>query len=265
MVASKIRAEARENLTGKWGKSALLILSYFVIQFLIIFLLGFLQFIPVIGIIAIIAELVISFPIYYGFMASFIKFKRNEDVGYTDFLTIAFNNITNVWKVVGNIILKLLPAILGIIIGFILMGATSFYSFTSYIIGGSNFSSFGFGFIGLLGGFLLLFCYIYLILKTLSLALCFPILYDNPNMTGKEIVNESIQLMNGHRWNLFWLYLTFIGWIILSAFTFYIGFLFLAPYILFSFICFYETLLSNSNNVVIEDKEKNKSEENKEE
>ena len=38
MVSSQIRAEARNSLTGKWGKAALLTLVFGVIDYLITFL-----------------------------------------------------------------------------------------------------------------------------------------------------------------------------------------------------------------------------------
>ena len=37
MVASQIRANARESLTGKWGKAALMTLTYSIIVFVINF------------------------------------------------------------------------------------------------------------------------------------------------------------------------------------------------------------------------------------
>ena len=49
-------------------------------------------------------------------------------------------------------------------------------------------------------------------------------------------------MMRGNRWSFFWLGLTFIGWVILSMFTLYIGLLWLIPYIMVSFVCFYEAL-----------------------
>ena len=45
--------------------------------------------------------------------------------------------------------------------------------------------------------------------------------------------------MQGKKWNLFCLHLSFIGWYILCILTFGIGFIFLAPYIKATETCFY--------------------------
>ncbi len=56
------------------------------------------------------------------------------------------------------------------------------------------------------------------------------ILTEEPDCTGWEALQRSYALMRGHRLELFWLELTFLGWSILAAFTFGIGNLFLNPY-----------------------------------
>jgi len=63
---------------------------------------------------------------------------------------------------------------------------------------------------------------------------------DNTESYFKEAVEESEKLMKNNRWNYFWLGLTFIGWFILSLFTFSIGLLWLVPYIIVTSIVFYE-------------------------
>ena len=46
-----------------------------------------------------------------------------------------------------------------------------------------------------------------------------------------QAISESRKLMNGHKWELFLLHLSFIGWGFLCVLTFGIGFLWLVPYI----------------------------------
>ncbi len=43
-------------------------------------------------------------------------------------------------------------------------------------------------------------------------------------------MKESKSLMKGHKLDLFLLWLSFIGWVILAILTFGIGFLWLSPY-----------------------------------
>ena len=47
-------------------------------------------------------------------------------------------------------------------------------------------------------------------------------------------------MMKGHKFDLFWLFLSFIGWFILAFFTLGIGFLWLVPYVQTSVAGFYE-------------------------
>ena len=56
------------------------------------------------------------------------------------------------------------------------------------------------------------------------------ILAENPEMSAGEAINRSKDMMNGNRWRLFCLKLSFIGWDILCTFTLGIGNLWLTPY-----------------------------------
>ena len=57
------------------------------------------------------------------------------------------------------------------------------------------------------------------------------ILAENPDMDPQEALDKSTELMNGHKWHLFCLELSFVGWSILCVFTCGIGFLWLTPYV----------------------------------
>lgn len=68
------------------------------------------------------------------------------------------------------------------------------------------------------------------------------IMAENPNMTGKEAIEASKAMMDGHKWELFCLDISFIGWAILSAITAGIGSLFLNPYVSAAHAAFYRQL-----------------------
>ena len=53
---------------------------------------------------------------------------------------------------------------------------------------------------------------------------------DHPELTPMECIKRSKELMKGHKWNLFVLDLTFIGWMLLAMLTGGILTLFVAPY-----------------------------------
>ena len=243
MLASEIRANARRALQGKWGKGALIVLTYLLIMLAISWVLSLFSFIGQI------IDFIIAVPISYGIITSFIKLKRGEEVTYTGFLSEGFSKFGRAWGVYGNTILKMIVPVI-LIIAFFMLNT---YSFSTSIILSSSSSSSGLTLFATIG---IVISIIYASVKSLLYSLTYYILYDNPNMTGKEIVEESERLMRGNRWNYVWLTLTFIGWTILSAFTFYIGFFWLIPYISVSTVCFYETLAGKeSSKVVIEEKD----------
>ena len=65
---------------------------------------------------------------------------------------------------------------------------------------------------------------------------------DNPELSAMDAIRKSRELMNGHKWDLFVLDLSFIGWIFLCLLTCGIGFFFLAPYIEMAHVEFYREL-----------------------
>lgn len=56
------------------------------------------------------------------------------------------------------------------------------------------------------------------------------IMAENPTLTATEAIEESKRLMANNKWRLFCLQLSFIGWWLLTAFTFGVGGVFLLPY-----------------------------------
>lgn len=68
------------------------------------------------------------------------------------------------------------------------------------------------------------------------------LLRDYPELTATEALRTSRQMMKGHKWDLFVLDLTFIGWMILCCFTLGIGFIWLQAYMSAAHAHFYEDL-----------------------
>lgn len=101
------------------------------------------------------------------------------------------------------------------------------------------------------GTYLLLYIYVILwtllliipgIIKALSYSMTPYIMKDDSAISGNAAIEKSMRMMDGHKMDLFWLYLSFIGWIILSIITFGIGFILLEPYMDSSVAHFYEDL-----------------------
>ncbi len=80
------------------------------------------------------------------------------------------------------------------------------------------------------------------IVKSYSYALTYYIKNDNPSMTAQQAITESRKMMNGYKWKLFVLDLSFIGWYIVGALCLGIGTLWVNPYHTATRAHFYEEL-----------------------
>lgn len=85
MPPSEIRKEARESLTGKWGKAVRIILAYLLISFVIGFIEGLAEEGSTLASLLGLASFIISVPMTFGLIISFIKLKREEEVRHLDF------------------------------------------------------------------------------------------------------------------------------------------------------------------------------------
>lgn len=80
------------------------------------------------------------------------------------------------------------------------------------------------------------------IIKGFSYAMAPFIRVDEPELTANEVITKSRRMMDGYKWKLFCLYLTFLGWLLLSVLTLGIGLFWLIPYMHFSLVHFYRDL-----------------------
>lgn len=108
----------------------------------------------------------------------------------------------------------------------------------------SKFNIFGQAFLlELLTSLIVFLGFLLLIIPGIIAAYCFAmapyIMAENPDISATEALSRSIKMMNGHKLDLFFLHLSFIGWAILCIFTCGIGFLWLYPYFCASEAAFY--------------------------
>ena len=204
---SELRAQARERLEGKWGTFVLMTFLMLVIQ------------------------TILQIP---GYIGSLLEVLSPENV----LASLSFSNISN--------ILSLLALPLG-------------WGLTVSLLRNHREESVDLEnlFDGFRGGrYTRVFCALFLvnlftflwtllliipgIMKAFSYALTPYILLDEPELTARQAITRSCEIMQGRRWKLFCLSLSFIGWGILSLLTFGIGFLWLAPYMNASIAAFYE-------------------------
>lgn len=78
------------------------------------------------------------------------------------------------------------------------------------------------------------------IVKIYSYSMTEYILEENPELSANEAIDRSRFMMRGHKFDLFWLQLSLIGWFFLCILTGGIGFLWLEPYYHCAKAAFYE-------------------------
>ena len=83
------------------------------------------------------------------------------------------------------------------------------------------------------------------IIKFYAYAMTPYILIDNPELSANQAINLSCKMMKGHKFDLFFLQLSFIGWGILSVITGGIGLLWLMPYMMGAQAAFYQDIKQN--------------------
>ena len=204
---SELRAQARERLEGQWGTFVLMTFLFYVIQVLL------------------------QIP---GYIGSLLEILSPENV----LASLSFSNISNILSLLA------LPLSWGLTVSLLRNHREESVDLENLFD----------GFRG--GRYTRVFCALFLvnlftflwallliipgIMKAFSYALTPYILWDEPELTAKQAIARSCEIMEGRRWKLFCLYLSFIGWGILSVLTFGIGFLWLLPYMNASFAAFYE-------------------------
>lgn len=248
MVSSDFRLEARRRLSGKWGKAACITLAYL----FVFFVLGIIE-----GLFPESAKwffsivlTVIEIPLSFGLIISFMKLYNGEEVKSFDFFTLGFSNFAKSWKISLQILVKMIVPVILIIVSYVLIGFG-----TVGTVGASLYSSSataGFGSIAIVGFILLVVSMIWSVTKSYYYQLSYFIAVDNPDLTTKEAVEKSQELMAGKRGKLFVLQLTFIGWSILAIIPLCLGYLWLAPYIQLATIAFYKFVSGNNSNVEAE-------------
>ena len=224
MVYSEIRRQARDNLRGHWGQSILAAI--------------------VAGLLS--GGITSSGGSSGGSAGSSSSSLDPEAFQYlpTEVMHVA----TTILGVVGILV------IVGFIIGGTVQLGYSVYLLKQYhrqetSIGDlfSQFFRFGTGFAQqfLVGLYTFLWSLLFVIpgiVKAFSYAMTPFILADDPNLTASKAITRSRELMDGHKWELFVLNLTFIGWEILGALCFGIGLLWVTPYKNAAYAAFYRQI-----------------------
>ena len=226
--ASDFRTMARENLRGKWKTAILLTIA----------------------------------ASFLGAMTSattLIEFKFESETGFV--CTVLDEFSFTILQVGGlSIILAVVVLIWGIVRlvigGAMTLGYNQFYQNlvrrqeakvgTLFVHRDKLWHGFCLNFWNILYVFLWTLCFIIPgIMAGYSYAMAPYIANDHPEMTAREAIAASKEMMKGHRWRLFCLEISFIGWALLAALTLGIGSFAVAPYIQTAEAFFYQDLLEH--------------------
>ena len=251
MISEDFRKEARVKLSGKWGSAVVIILLYMLFTWLIGFIRGMFDNTALGGLISL-CQTLISVPIGYGLVYSFIKLFNKEDVSPFDFISSGFKNFGRSWGLALYTFLKLLlPMILMIVALFLIFGGFFGSIFPviqqnpnvadiNQVISTIDTSSLNTSAlsVSLVGFILLIVSSVLMTTWSYYYKIAYIVAIDEPDLTSKEAVNKSKEYMIGNRWKLFCLEFSFIGWAILATLTFGIGFLWLVPYMQIAEIAF---------------------------
>lgn len=255
--SSEIKQIAKNKLSGNLGKAYSITAIFIVINLVISYLSTLIQNItveiPFIQIVTYIIFILITLPISFGFISSIVKLLKGENPSYTNIINDALLNASKTIGVFFRILLKMLiPSVIVIFICialFFLITKIASFTISEYLL--IIFS---------------LFILAILIIAILSIPYSLSIyaLANNNKLSAKEAVNQSIDLMNGNKWNFAKLIISFSGWLILISLIILIfekhtpdifkmlieslGSLLILPYIISSIAVFFDEL----NDVKIE-------------
>lgn len=84
------------------------------------------------------------------------------------------------------------------------------------------------------------------IVKAYAYSQAIYIMVENPEMRAIDAIHKSQEMMRGHKFDLFYLQLSFIGWALLCVFTLCLGYFWFMPYVYTAQAAFYEDLKRES-------------------
>ena len=91
------------------------------------------------------------------------------------------------------------------------------------------------------------------IIKSLAYAMTPFIIKDYPELSANQAINLSMKMMKGRKFDLFWLTLSFLGWVLLCMLSLGIGLFWFMPYWQTTLAAFYQDVkhdyINNNTNL----------------
>ncbi|HAT4171948.1 TPA: DUF975 family protein [Clostridium perfringens] len=245
MNRKEIKSIAKSKLKGRWFNIVLLTLIIAIIEFGASEIIG-----RTAGITSNILNIANNFLLMPAITASgiiyTIKFVKSNEV-------VALNYAIPSVKTWGRFIMSMIvtmifsiPILLVVFLGniFLVLSITSLHS--EMLTGQISMNPM----IGV-WGVVFLIVILVLILAAIVGILLFPLPYLMAEDTCGiwEAVKRSFKIMNGHKWELFIMGLSFLGWLILSVLTLGIGLLWLLPYIQVTLRIYYLSITGRESEI----------------
>ena len=208
---SEYRARARAALEGRWTEAVLMFLILIIVAFAFSAPLGFVSRVFATRMpwlaesmsgCSLLVSVLIIMPLGYGLSNALLSFLRSNEEGTS--------GLSEMWQFFRRDYSRSVPALLLVVVFSTLLGIVT------------------------LGIGTIILSYAYSMVPYL--------LRDYPELSAREALRTSSQMMKGHKWDLFVLDLSFIGWILLGIMTAGIGLLWVAPYMDTTHAAFYEDL-----------------------
>ena len=198
---AELKELSREQLSGNWGKSALLTLIYFVIGILPGQLLLYTY--NSLYLTTSLVDIILVAPVTIGMAICYLNLVRGKNFNVVDILNGFKYFITGV---VVYVIVDSMN-IMSLLVTEIITFNKGIYVFLIIL-------------------FSLLSIFLYLIYS-----MVYYIILDEPQIGIKDALTGSRKLLHGQIWRLFCLQLSFLGWILLSILSAGVGMLWVFPYI----------------------------------
>ena len=255
LTNTNIRSKAWNNLKQDLGVAVGAIILFFIVSIA----MGSLPFI------GFLLQIFLTGALYVGYCFFFLKIARNEKAEIED-LFMAFKSkkiIINsiITYLLSGVIITVIFIISVIVWAFVMFGGFEpvgsliemFNSFMNSLNqAGSEVYSYDYNYsidpeLASFSTSSLFFSFLFIVLLPctivgLGISQAYYLLADGKPKNGLEAITMSWGLMYTNKIKFLLLQLSFIGWIVLSIFTLFFGFLILAPYISTSYATFYDNL-----------------------
>ena len=227
MNRKELKELSKSQLKGNWNVPVLAMLAYSIVMFLVSYLDNSESlFVSLIGIIL---ALVIESWFFVAYPKLYLNLIEDESVDFSD---LSVSNKTFFKSLGFSVLVGIILIIVYIVLMFSFVGG-----FTISVLNANDLFE-------AIAPMVIVGIILWLISIVIQLAISMVpfILADKEEVGVFKSISLSIKMMKGHKWRLFVIWLSFIGWAILSILTLGIGFLWLSPYFTLTMANFYKEL-----------------------